>query len=104
MSIFNDNDLDTVMRISLQSALGKVEPPVDVWMKIEDELCEELAKPQVRFSLNGLLHTLAFISSRTADFLFSTPGWHDRLNEQRAQLLIQISSYPGANILSPGVV
>jgi len=91
---FVKGNFDYVVGVSLRGALWRVEPSPAVWVRIElalnarpDEVAD--SSPLRRF-FGRLHHYALFMES----ILFSTPGWHERLAQQRMSLFAQVLAYP----------
>jgi hypothetical protein len=96
MSTLDDADWDHLLRSSLTSVLRRAEPSPLVWCRIRDRLEQRQPAWSARGVLGGWLSRLTEGARWMGDCIFSVPGWHDRLAERRAELLLQITEYPGA--------
>ncbi|MBN1316246.1 MAG: hypothetical protein JXA42_12280 [Anaerolineales bacterium] len=102
MNSYRVNELDKIVRNSLQDALRSAEPSSDVWNRIKSNL--ELENTETHTKIGAFFANLLFRGMRLGDVFLSTPGWQAGMYEQQTDLFVRISVYPGANIIALGVV
>jgi hypothetical protein len=103
MSTFRVGELDKLVKRSLYDAVQSAEPSPDVWNRIKSDLDIE-EKSRTHTKIGTFFAKFLLNGKRLSDIIFSTPGWHEGMYNQKTDLYVRISVYPGANIIALGVV
>jgi hypothetical protein len=99
-----EGGLDRLIRLSLAAALRREEPPPAVWQRIENRLAAQLEPAVIRPGFGRLMSRLWHGLTWLEETIFSTPCWHERLAEQRMELVCQTLAFPGVGAVSLAVI
>ncbi len=85
------------MRFSLKSTLGQVEPPAEVWKRIEEQINNGQFVPSrsflARFAGNWPRYASTFMQ------VFAESSLSERLDERKTLLITQGLAFPGFSVM-----